>query len=105
VRATAPPRPADADPAWARYAGRYRSPWLDVQVLVLDGQLSMIDPSQPDPLLGIVRLHPAGPHTFRMETREGYASPGELAVFELGPDGRVQRIKVGANYIEPVPAW
>jgi hypothetical protein len=74
-------------------------------VLVLDGQLSMLDPSQPDPLLGLARLRPVGPHTFRIETPEGFASHGEPAIFELGLDGRVQRLRIGVNHLDPVTDW
>jgi CubicO group peptidase (beta-lactamase class C family) len=99
------PAPAAPDPAWQRYLGRYRSPWADLQVLVVDGGLAMIDPTQPDPALTLTRLHPVGEHTFRMENADGFATTGELLVFELGADGRVSRVKVGDNYITPVGEW
>jgi len=31
----------------------------------------------------------------------GVDASGDLAVFEMGPDGKVQRVKVGENYISP----
>jgi CubicO group peptidase (beta-lactamase class C family) len=105
VKATpAPPCPAPPA-AWQRYAGKYRSPWADVQVLVVDGSLAMIDPSQPDPTLTVTRLSPVGEHTFRIETKDGFGANAELVVFELGADGRVVRIKVGENYTLPVVDW
>jgi CubicO group peptidase (beta-lactamase class C family) len=104
AKATARERAA-ADPGWARYAGRYRSPWADMRVLVYDGGLVAIDPSLPDPTEGMTRLLPAGEHTFRMESADGYTSHGELIVFEMGPDGRVARVRIGANYAEPVAEW
>ena len=51
------------------------------------------------------RHHPApavAEHTFRMETTDGYASNGELVVFEMDSTGRVCRVKIGENYTEPI---
>jgi hypothetical protein len=76
-----------------------------MQVLVVDGGLAMIDPTQPDPTLALTRLHPESEHTFRMENADGFATTGELLVFEVGADGRVTRVKVGDNYISPVGEW
>jgi CubicO group peptidase (beta-lactamase class C family) len=104
LRAVAPPPAAAPDPTWQRYAGRYRSPWGDSQVLVHDGGLLMLDPSQADPLPTASRLLPVGEHTFRIETEDGYGSHGELVVFELDGD-RVTRVRFGENFTYPVAAW
>jgi hypothetical protein len=40
-----------------------------------------------------------------MEATDGYANNGELVVFELDATGRVCRVKVGANYTEPIADW
>jgi hypothetical protein len=74
-------------------------------VLVVDGALAMIDPSLPDPLIGMSRLHPVAEHTFRIENADGFGTHGELVVFELDAAGRVRRVKVGDNYSEPVERW
>jgi D-alanyl-D-alanine carboxypeptidase len=105
VQATAPAAKAGLPAGWERYVGKYRSAGADTQVLVLDGSLALIDPSVPDPTLGITRLRPIAEHTFRMETTEGYASNGELAVFELDAGGRVCRVKIGENYTEAIADW
>lgn len=106
VRAAAPPAPpALPDPAWERYLGRYRNAWGDAQVLVLNGRLTWIGPNLPDPMLAPATLVPVGEHTFRVETKEGFGIPGEHIVFELGPDGRVSRVKLGANYVLPIADW
>jgi CubicO group peptidase (beta-lactamase class C family) len=102
--ATAPPPAARPDPGWARYIGRYRSPWNDTEVLLQESGLVLVDPSQPDPVPSLVRLVPVAEHTFRMETRDGYGSAGELVVFELA-DGRVTRVRIGDNYTYPVAGW
>ena len=95
------------DPAWQRYAGRYRNRWSDVQVLLVDDGLLFIEPGLPDPLAMATRLHPieGREHTFRAEEKDSYGSHGETVVFELGPDGRVRRIRFGENYIDAVESW
>jgi CubicO group peptidase (beta-lactamase class C family) len=105
LRAVAPPAPAGPPPGWERYAGRYRSPWADLQVLAVEGRLAMVDPSLPDPMLTVTWLEPVSGSTFRSVTKNGFGSNGEPVVFEPGDDGRVRRLKVGDNYFDPVPAW
>jgi CubicO group peptidase (beta-lactamase class C family) len=104
-KAVAPPAPAALPAGWERYTGRYRSAWVDVQVLVVDGRLAMIDPSQPEPMLTVTWLHPESEHAFRSETKNGFGINGERALFELGADGRVARLKVGDNFLAPVASW
>ena len=99
------PAPAAPPAGWERYAGRYRNSWGDAQVLVVDGRLAMLDPSQPDPMLTVSWLHPAGEHAFRLETRNGFGANGEPVVFELDGDGRVGRVKIGENFLTPIPRW
>jgi CubicO group peptidase (beta-lactamase class C family) len=105
VKAVAPSARDGLPPGWERYVGKYRSPGADTQVLVLDGGLALIDPSVLNPTLAITRLRPIAEHTFRMETTEGYASNGELVVFELDSTGHVCRVKIGENYTEPIANW
>ena len=100
-----PSERAVPDPGLGRYAGRYRSPWADMRVLVYDGGLVAIDPSVADPTEGMTRLVPVAEHAFRMESTDGYTSHGELMVFELDENGRVARVKVGANYTHPIGEW
>ena len=94
-----------ADPAWQRYVGRYRNAWGDSQVIILNGELMMIDPSQPDPTLATLKLVPVAEHTFRIETKDGFSSNGELVVFEMDDEGQVQRVKMGQNYTYPQAEW
>lgn len=85
-----------------RYVGTYHdtSGWL-TDILVFDGGLVRYDhgyPPSDDPEGDLIELTPEGEHTFRMTGENGN---GELVVFELRADGRVARVKVGANYIFP----
>ena len=105
LKAAAPAAPAGPPTGWERYAGRYRSPWGDAQVLVVDGRLALLDPSLPDPMLTVTWLTPIGEHAFRSETKNGYGSNGEPVVFELSADGRVARLKVGENFLGPLTDW
>ena len=97
-----PSAPKQADAAWNAYVGLYRSPWGDSQVLILNGELVIINPTAMDVRSSILKLIPVGPHTFRMEGESGGAAVGELAVFEIGADGKVARLKTGSNYTFPV---
>ncbi len=90
---------------WTMYTGKYRNSWSDLQVLVLEGELVMIDPSQPDPTLTLTKLTPVSEHIFTMESKSGYGSHGERVIFELNNQGKVKRVKVGANYSYPVEEW
>ena len=101
-----PAPPSTTPPAgWERYAGRYRSAWTDLQVLVVEGRLAMLDPSLPDPMLTVTWLHPVSEGTFRSEAKNGFGSHGEPVVFELGGDGRVARLRVGDNLLTPLVNW
>ena len=85
-----------------RYVGRYRDPdgWR-TDFLIIDGALMMYGHSYPpsgDPKDDLTELTPEADHTFRMTGENGN---GERVVFELRPNGQVDRVKVGANYIFP----
>jgi hypothetical protein len=104
-KAAAPAAPAGPPAGWERYAGRYRSAWQDLQVLVVDGRLAMLDPSLPDPMPVVVWLHPVADHVFRSETKNGFGTTAEPVVFEVDADGRVRRLRIGENWLDPVAQW
>lgn len=94
------PAPEPAQVAGAeRYAGSYHDPWGEVtDVVAVDGRLATYGRSYPPASnLGraLTELKPLGEHTFRQ------GDHGERVVFELRPDGRVARVKVGENYLFP----
>jgi CubicO group peptidase (beta-lactamase class C family) len=103
--AAAKPAAAATAEEWQRYVGRYRNSWGDGQVIIYQDELVLIAPGEPDPLAGITKLKPIGPHTFRIETKEHFASNGELAVFEVDAAGNVTRLKLGNVYTYPVASW
>ncbi len=86
------------------YVGKYRSSWADTEVLELNGELYMISPNLPDPMLTPTKLTPIAEHVFRMDAT-GYGSHGEPAKFELDNQGKVIRLKTGPNYSERIEKW
>jgi hypothetical protein len=43
--------------------------------------------------------------TFRIEGKDGYGIPGELAVFDLDATGRATRVRFGENHMERIETW
>lgn len=106
LKAAAPaPKAAQPIENLQRYTGKFRSVWGDEQVIILNNQLVMIDPSLPEPLLSSVKLSPVAEHTFRIETEENFGSDGELAIFEFDEQGKITRLVAGNTPIFPVEAW
>ena len=97
-KATAKEKKKEFDPTWSHYAGVYRSPWGDTQVLVGDGELLMFSPLASDLSQGIGKLIPVEGGVFRLASTSGGAAVGELIQFETNDSGAVTRIKVGDNY-------
>lgn len=99
------PVTAEPDPGLSRYLGRYRNAWGDSQVLLGASGLRVVSPLNLDPTEGMDTLTPVAPHTFRIESGNGYGAPGELAIFELGPDGLAASLKVGEHRRYRVADW
>ena len=96
-----PQPPMPFDPDWHRYAGKYRSLFADIQILVLNERLVLINPTEIKPEGALYEMIPTGQHRFRLEGEDGIGPRGEPVVFELGPQGSVTRLKVGENYLFP----
>ena len=91
--------PVEANPAWQRYVGLYSDPWgWQTRVLILGGQIVLYAydyPPADSAEAGVTRLEHVEGDTFRRDE-------GELVVFEMGPEDRVERIKDRSNYLYPV---
>lgn len=89
-----------ADPEWNKYVGKYRSPWGDNEVLIVNGALVLIDPTADNPLDTMVRLVAQGRNRFKITTEnQNYGGAvGEIVTFELGANGEVLRMKTGESY-------
>lgn len=96
VRATETPKPASvADPAWSKYVGTYTWKHVDVEIMVLNGELTMIVPDADNPWESRVRLTPVGPHTFKMI---GGGNSGELLKFDVDATGTATKLTAGSYY-------
>jgi hypothetical protein len=96
VKATKPAaKKSEPKPEWSAYVGRYRSNFSESEVMQLDGELVVIDPSSDDPKGGMARLVPLADGTFRIEAASGGQSIGEKAVFLRGASGKVEKLRMG----------
>jgi D-alanyl-D-alanine carboxypeptidase len=103
AKAAAPP-PTNAvawDPAWSRFAGLYRSPNGDMEVVELNQRLVMFDPTNPNPDAPIGMI-PIGGGRFRYEAPTGAGVVGEVIRF-VEENGKVVRMYTGDSYTDRVP--
>ena len=103
AKAAAPP-PTNAvawDPAWSRFAGLYRSPNGDMEVVELNQRLVMFDPTNPNPDAPI-GMTPIGGGRFRYEAPTGGGVVGEVIRF-VEENGKVVRMYTGDSYTDRVP--
>jgi len=79
-----------ADSSWTKYVGDYQ--WLDgspMKVMLLNGELNLVDPAEDNPWEGRVSLEPVSEGVFRMKDKW---QKGELIRFEMNEQGEVTRI-------------
>ena len=96
AKATARKKPAPvADPAWSKYTGTYTWKHVDAEVLVVNGELTMINAEAPNPWESRVRLTPVGPHTFKMS---GGPNDGELLKFDVDEAGIATKFTASSYY-------
>ncbi|UCE17152.1 MAG: beta-lactamase family protein [Gemmatimonadota bacterium] len=83
-------KPAQADPSWMRFVGAYE--WSDgsvMHVMLLNNELSLVDPASDDPWGDRVRLKYVSGNTFKMLDQW---QEGELIRFEENDDREVSGI-------------
>lgn len=94
--------PVEFDPLWKNYLGRYVDPWnWECEVLEIRGQLVIYDedyPPEENPKNALTPLTPVKDNVFRMTDEKGF---GELCIFEMDNNGKVNRMKRGENYFYP----
>jgi D-alanyl-D-alanine carboxypeptidase len=79
-----------ADSSWIKYVGDYQ--WSDgspVKVMILNGELTLVDPTEDNPWEGRIRLEPISEGVFKMKNQ---AQKGEQIRFEMDEYGKVTRI-------------
>ena len=64
-------------------------------MMILNEELVLVTPTALDPRPTMLKLVPAGEHTFRIQGDYGLAPLGENARFEMGADGKVARLWIG----------
>ena len=84
-----------ADPGWSKYVGTYTWKHSDTEVLIIDGQLTMISPDATSAWESRVKLTPVGTDTFR---QNGGGNNGELIEFEVDQNGIATRFWSGTYY-------
>jgi hypothetical protein len=102
--AAAPPEaPRAPDPQWQRYVGRYAWKFSEMQIQILNGELTMIVPDDDNPWSSRIILKPVGPNTFRMDAA-GFTSGtiGENLTFEMDANGKVTRVRTPDFYWLPM---
>ena len=88
------------NPAWARFAGLYRSPrGGDTRVLVLNERLVTMNPWSSS--VGYTALEPVGDGTFRMVAATGGGPVGEIVRF-VEENGQVVRMVTGDSFVDRV---
>jgi CubicO group peptidase (beta-lactamase class C family) len=92
-----PPDALPAHPEWDMYLGSYSWSNWRAHILVVGGELFLVDPTEDDPWDSKIRLEAAGRHTFRMiEVLPRY---GELMRFDVTSDGKVIGIRFPSSYL------
>jgi CubicO group peptidase (beta-lactamase class C family) len=99
---TPPEKTAEPDPRWKKYTGMYTDPsWYDTEIMIYKNRLVMNGynyPPDDDPQEDLIFLTPAGKDTFVMDGPNGN---GEKVVFIMDENDRVEKVKVGENFIYP----
>jgi CubicO group peptidase (beta-lactamase class C family) len=100
VKAAQPVEKPLWDPAWARFAGKYRSNYDDgiTQVVLLNRQLVLLPASASAAETKTV-LEPLGDGRFRLQAPTGGGAIGEVVRFDETP-GRPVRLYVGDGWSE-----
>lgn len=88
------------DPAWARFAGVYRSGWSDTSVVLMNEKLVLLD-SRAEVPESKRYLKPIGKDRFLMSAPNGGGPVGEVVRF-IEKDGKVLRMITGDEYANRV---
>lgn len=105
AKAAKPKTTPQWDPAWARFAGLYRSPYDNgtTQVVLLNGQLALL-PAMTSTAEAKTLLEPLGDGRFKLVAPTGGGAVGEVVRFEE-QDGKVTRMFVGDGWSIRAQSW
>lgn len=96
----APPATPKGDPAWQKYVGVYTWEDEEIHVAVLDGKLTLFDPSEDNPWAARVTLEPVSGNVFRQVDGD---AEGETVIFILDAAGKVTRYEAPGYYMTRRP--
>jgi D-alanyl-D-alanine carboxypeptidase len=105
VKAAKPAPKVAWDPAWARFAGRYRSNYSDgiTQVVLLNEKLVLLSGNARSTEVRET-LEPLGDGRFRLVAPDGGGPVGEIVWFEE-KDSKVLRLYTGDGWATRVEGW
>lgn len=98
---TVTPQVVAWDPAWERFAGRYRGRGGDSQVVLLNQRLVIITPHGAN-VDNPTQLQPIGGGRFRLQAPTGGGAVGEIVRF-VEENGRVVRMITGDSWVARLP--
>jgi CubicO group peptidase (beta-lactamase class C family) len=88
-----------------RFTGRFANLWGLTDVALLGGRLLLLHPSAPEPADEYAELTVDGQDTLRLETVDGFGSPGETVEYEWAADGTVGRVRAGGMSSWPLEVF
>jgi CubicO group peptidase (beta-lactamase class C family) len=84
------------DKSLESYVGLYASGFAgEIAIVAWEDGLASVGLPTLDPIAGMMKLKNVGDHTFRRVRKD--ESLGEIIVFDLGPDGRAERLRWHSN--------
>lgn len=90
-------------PEWEKYVGRYTWKHDEMQILLLNGALTMITPEAENPWEGRMILEPVGEHRFRLKPAGSTFGPiGEVMTFDVNASGQVTKVRTPNFYWLPL---
>ena len=102
AKATAAPKPTPTENSlWEQYVGTYSWKHSDIQVLILNGELTMITPEADNPWESRWTLKPVGLHEFWSRPLRDIGEAdraGDLLTFEVDAQGRAKRVGTANFY-------
>ena len=85
------------DSTYEKYIGTYRNYWNDYKILMIDGNLTYIDPKSHNPDKTLVKLLPIEKNVFRAISDDENRDYGERVIFEEDDAGKIKSMKMSAD--------
>ena len=83
---------SEPDSDWNQYVGTYTWKNSDIEIMILNGKLTMIIPTDDNPWESRITLEPVAKHKFQaIPAKWHYSLNGEVMTFEFNTDGQIVR--------------